>query len=449
MITHIDGHGQLVSEIALPGQRRSDLVAPANSNGVQLAADRFLLLVSILGFNGIDDNRGVCYQLRSGGYDGPVLREGLIDTTDGATAPREDGCRHVRQLGHPVVFGVPAGALIDGQVPPHANLFVFKCRTCLRIRHPNGHLLWGANHPAELFATTQDVFWCHFQLNDARDDIEFLDPLGPLRQRGYADGLPGRGDICDNSRLSSINQSYVQAVPYNAAHTEWVDVCHFNHSHKSGQTEPLLATLRYTYDPASHRYQWTDTGPAIGGGMFEGNISRWGDDWIISGRPRGGGRIGWCRVNDPLHDVVEPTFPDEPQTVAPLSVYHCADGVLRLFTSWDAISPYKKGGRNPLYCWAIDPDRGFFPTVHHIVFDPPLAIDSVTLAMGPQVHFAKLLPHCGGRQQTLIYCFRTNGLFNNDPAIGRRQMTPGEFPAVGLYYASVTYDNACASAWEF
>ena len=54
-----------------------------------------------------------------------------------------------------------------------------------------------------------------------------------------------------------MNQSFVQAVPLDAACTEWADVNHFD--------QRRVAALRYRYDPARHRYDWVETGPFVGG----------------------------------------------------------------------------------------------------------------------------------------------------------------------------------------
>jgi len=49
--------GKFIDDTRVPGERRQDGIAPAHGNGVQLSRNRFLTLVSTLGFRGVDDNR--------------------------------------------------------------------------------------------------------------------------------------------------------------------------------------------------------------------------------------------------------------------------------------------------------------------------------------------------------------------------------------------------------
>lgn len=445
MISRFEFKGQLVSECSIPGERRADNVAPAHPNGIQLSRDRFLLLISTLGFRGVDDALSILYQVREGDYDGPVIREGLFSKSINDWDPLGDGSRHVRQLGHPVAFGVPKGALIDGKPAPHANLFVAKWRVTARVLHPEGYLLWNS-HPGELTRRTSTVNWVQFRLNDDGDDIEIVQPEQQLRQRGFESG----DRFCAADDCEHINQSYVQAVPFNRDATEWVDVCHFNMGDGRDKHASKLAALKYRFNPSLRRYEWVEIGPRIAAQLFEGNISRWDDDWIICGRPIEQGPIGWVRMNDPFAGTPRVIFPPDVHTRAPLSVYRCADGALRLFTTDPRVSPYRKS-RNPLYCWEIDPDRNFAASTPRVAFDSlaagvPMPGEHDT---GPFVDMPKLLPHAGGSSQLLVFRIRAVGLMNNDPSHGFRPLTLEEFRATAIYASRVCYAEAHRSAWAW
>ena len=128
MIEAIEHCGKLIDECGLSGETRADWVAPAHGNGLPLSADRFLLLNSTLGFRGVDDNLSLTWQLRADRYDGPLVREGFFARSVNDWDALGDGRKFVRQFGHPVAFGVPRGALFNGQPARHANHFVvFTC----------------------------------------------------------------------------------------------------------------------------------------------------------------------------------------------------------------------------------------------------------------------------------------------------------------------------------
>ena len=82
--------------------------------------------------DGVDDDRSIVYQLRSGAPDGPVVKEGFLARSINDWEPLGDGKKYVRQFGHPVAFGVPKGALIGGKPAAHGNVFVAKCAALLQ-----------------------------------------------------------------------------------------------------------------------------------------------------------------------------------------------------------------------------------------------------------------------------------------------------------------------------
>ena len=222
MIKQMIHLGKLIDDCTLPGERRADQAAPAHGNGIQLSKDRFLVLNSTLRFRGCDDNASIVWQLRRDGYDGPVIKEGLFAKSIDDWYPLGDKYRCVKQHGHPGAFGVPKGALIDGAPAPHGNVFVVKWRKVARVFVPEGGYVMWQSEPREVRAKTQCVEWAQFRLNDAEDDLDILQPARALRQTGYEEGEA----VCELGS-AKMNQSYVQAVPFNWEATEWVDVNSF------------------------------------------------------------------------------------------------------------------------------------------------------------------------------------------------------------------------------
>src|SRR5690606_31154349 len=123
---------------------------------------------------GTDDNTSAIWQLRKDGFDGPIIKEGmLVQSVDDWYPPQLQG-RHrcVRQYGHPTAFGVPKGALIGGKRVPHENVFAVKWRKCGRVFVPEGGYIMWQTEPPEVRAATQCVEWTQFRLTDDENDIE-------------------------------------------------------------------------------------------------------------------------------------------------------------------------------------------------------------------------------------------------------------------------------------
>lgn len=433
MIERINYRGKLIHECSIPGESRSDDVCPAHPNGTQLSQSRYLVLYATRTYRGGDDDLSIVYQLREMAYDGPVLTEGLLAKSTNDWDPFGDGSRFVRQHGHPVAFGVPKGALIAGQPARTANLFVAKWRICARLVDPDtGFLLPSRSHP-EVTARTQGVEWVQFCLNEQEDDIEIIRSARPLRQRGYEQGSA----FCSTA-VGTMNQSFVQAVRFNDDGTEWADVNHFDRG--------LLGALKYRYDPQGGVYVWVESGPLIDEQLFEASLAHYEDSWIISGRPRGGGSIGWLRTMDPFGEMTQAARPSSPLNSSPLTAYTCPDGVLRLLTGDKEGSPYGLN-RNPLYIWDIDPDRGFVSTNRRLVFDTITAGLPIPVESRPTCDMAKLLPHSGGKEQTIIYRVRCG--LTNDPSHMGAVITETEKEAAGIYYATVKYTDSHPGSWQF
>ncbi len=157
MIRAIEHQGVLIREAGLPGETRAEDIVPAHPNGTQVSRNRWLLVYATRGFRGVDDDLSILYQLRSKTPDGTLVAEGVLAKWIDDWDPLGDGNHYVKQHGHPVVFGVPKGALVQGQPAPSANCFVAKWRQCARVLDPDtGHLVHGTSDP-ELKRRTQSV----------------------------------------------------------------------------------------------------------------------------------------------------------------------------------------------------------------------------------------------------------------------------------------------------
>ena len=178
--------GCLIHECSLPGERRTDDVFPAHPNGLQASRRTWLLLYATRGWRAVDDDRSIVYQLRRGAPDGELVKEGLLAASTDDWDTTGDGTPCVLQHGHPVLFGLPRGATVDGREPAHAGLFVAKWRIKAMGRFDPATGTVSRDH--DLWDRTQGVRWAQFRLNDREDDIEIVQPAGELRQEGYDQG---------------------------------------------------------------------------------------------------------------------------------------------------------------------------------------------------------------------------------------------------------------------
>lgn len=444
-IRSIEHQGVLINECSLPGEGRKDDVVPRHGSGIQVSRDRWLILYQTHGFRGVDDERSIVYQLRRGAPDGPVVKEGFLARAqadwhppgDGPTSPGGDRC-YFKQHGHMVAFGVPKGALINGRPAPHANLFVAKWRVLGRIWDRQRDYLEHASRDRQLMDRTQNVEWVQFRLNDQEDDIEIVQPVRLLRQAGYEQGAA----FC-SAPAAWMNQSFTPPVPWNQDRTEWADCNHFDRGR--------LAVLKYRYQPQLGRYEWVQTGPMIADpkqGLFEASLAQLGGQWVIGARLANGGGVAWTRCDDPFTNVPPPILVKEPAGGSPRTAFVCADGVLRLFTGDEASSPYRNG-RDPLYCWDVDPEENFAYSNRRVIFDSVQARIPIRRAASPKVDFCVLLPQHAAVQLAMhSLCTRSyNHPYENRPGIPA--VTAEEKTHCAIYYARIHYRGEPARVWEF
>ena len=390
----------------------------------------------------MDDDRSALWQIRDGAPDGPVVREGAFSLARDGWIPEGSSIPCFKQHGHPVVFGVPNGALIGGKVPPYANLFVAKWRV---LGIPTDRMRYTESNP------TVAVEWLQFRLNEGEDNLEILEPISRLRQKGFEEGpsfCAPRGAPCP----AWMNQTFVPAVPANHDASEWADVNHFEGSRS--------AALRYHYQPARHRYEWVETGPLIGGpeqGYFECSLIRLADrDWVIALRSRKQRRetgSSWIRTADPFTHLPAPIRSSIPHSDTPLPAFLCADGVIRLFANDHSLSAPPRGNRNPLRCWDVDPEN-FTLGNPRVIFDTFAAGLPMSPECNPGVDMAKLLPHTGGKEQYLAHRLRTGAvdmaITESDlPVLRKVLASPVEKQTVGVYYAKIVYTEPQPAAWTF
>ena len=465
MLQKLEHHGRLIGECPLPGEGFDNDVFPSHPNGIQVAEDRFLVIYATRGYRGVDDNLSVCYQLRDGDYDGNILAEGFLTRSTDDWDPFFDGHRYVRQHGHPVAFGVPAGARINGSVPAHAGLFAVKWRiVARRLREDEPHLMVDIDEHHDLTARTQGCEWMQIRLRADRSDVDVVEPPKALRQEGYEAGAY----LCQRD-VRTMNQSYTQPVPYTADGTEWADVNHFD-QHGYFGVPPTVAPLRYKYDPSRDRFRWVETGPLIDAGLFEASLvaprslgaSGADGNWIIEsrtkeggqraghwrpgGEPDFGGPVGWATLTDLFADTPEVIKPSEPRNNAPITAFRCADGEVRLLSGDPVASPYHNP-RNPLYIWDIDPDAGFVPSRRELVLDIVAAGIPIPEDDLPKCEMAKVLPHAGGTSQVVLHGIYPRSV--NQPYLTGRVADSEGKKHTGIYYARLHYDRDIPGVWQF
>ena len=430
MLDRIERKGKLIHECTVAGETRADDVFPGHANGIPLSRDRWLLVYATRGWRGVDDDRSVIYQLRKDRPDGDLIAEGLLRATDDAWDPLGDGSTLSRNHGHPVAFGVPKGAVIDGRPAPHANVFAVKWRVTARDLAPVAR---GHARDTDTSGRTQFVEWTQCRLNDAEDDIDILQPARPVRQVGCDAWAP----FCRHEDLAWMNQTFVQAAPFNDDATEWIDVNHF--------ADKRLAAMKYRFNADTGLYEWTEIGPLLKDPermMFEASIARAGDTFVIAARSDGG--ICWMRTSDPFAEEPAVTFTDRPNVNCPIAVYACADGALRLLTGDLDASPYGHG-RCPLYAWDVDADT--FAVGEPTVICDPIAEGILPRETGPRAEMCKLLPHMGGREQTLLWRIRTKNV--GRPYGDLPPVTPEWKEKHGIYRGTLVYSEDQPAMWPF
>ena len=438
-IEAVEHLGQFIRECPLPGHTRRDDVVPRQANAIQLSAARWLVLYATHGYRGVDDERSVIYQVRRDGPDGPVLKEdflarGEMDWKLPGLPPLPQGQVYYKQLGHVVAFGVPKGAIFGGKPAPHGNRFVIKWRVSARpVEATTGFMPFeGRDHTIGM-----RVEWMQCRLNDREDDLEIVQPAARFRQKGFEDG-----EAFCSAPVEKMNQSFCPPVPVDDDCTEWADANSFDRNR--------IAALKYRFNADRGLYEWIDTGPMIGGdprrSLSEASLVHLPDQWIVA--IRGRGEIAWARGKDPWSAWSPLAFTTDPPGYVPMTVMHCPDGVLRLFTN-DVRTNATRHIRDPLFFWDVDASRDFAVSNRRQIF----SVAQGKLPIRPESHakidFASLFP-LHGRTQSVVYGVSMRAM--NFPTEGSPDIpvqNAAEKDAAGLYYARITYRKAPPAQWQF
>jgi hypothetical protein len=452
LILSIEHNGVLVDACGLSGEQKQANIFPAHPSGMQLSRNRWLLLIATRGVRQHDDDHSIVYQLRADTPDGTLLREGFLQQTCSDWDPFQDGSSYVCLLRHAMGFGIPKGALIKGKPAQNANRFAaIWCRSAAGVLDSATGLY---TYNPELERKTLEVVWCQFRLNDTDDDIEILRKPEKMRQNGYASGTA----FCHAEQAGFMIANLVPPVPFNDNCCEWISAMH------SGIG---IMVVKFRYDDRTGIYEWVETGPArLGNEQFalsEPTLARGDDAWIIGvrvryinpqqvpdwagDRARDRGHTGWIKVEDPFREMPFPKIVEDPHREAPMTIYRCADGVIRLFSGDLKKSPYGQR-RDPIYCWDVNTDD-FSVSNRRVVFD---SVKAGVFPDDPKLprctSFACVFPHGGGAAQTVahrVMCYRY--LPEMDP--GNPPISPEQMLAHGIYYASIRYQNEYPPFWHF
>lgn len=431
--------GPLIRECTLPGETFKDDVVPRHANAIQVSKNRWLVVYSTHGFRGVDDERSIIYQLRREAPDGLVIKEGfLVQAKDNwrpeGVPPPPEGKTYFKQHGHMVSFGVPRGALRDGQPLPQANVFVAKWRVLARILDSKRDYL--EKTPPDLHLRTQAVEWVQFRLNDREDDIEIVQPVRVLRQKGYE-----KGEAFTSAAVAWMNQSFCPPVPFNRDASEWVDCNHFDRGR--------LAVLKYRFNPQTRLYEWVETGTLLADTkrqLSEASLLRLADGWLVAARSNAG-LVAWARTSDPFASWSPLVLAPAPAVSAPLTSFTCADGVVRLFTGDRNISP-QKYDRDPLYCWDVQVDRDFALSHRQTLFDSEQARLPMRRVVRPKIDFCELFP-LHGRTQLIVHGVSTRAYNHKYEGTSIPPVNAEEKRASGIYHARITYRQEPPPRWQF
>ena len=121
----------------------------------------------------------------------------------------------------------------------------------------------------------------------------------------------------------------------------------------------------------------------------------------------------------------------------------CPDGELRIFTGEPTVSPYHNA-RDPLYAWRVDPGD-FSVSDRRVVYDS-VAAGMLKVDCVPRLDMCKLVPHSGGRTQTVLFRIRVknvNHQYGSLPPI-----TPELKAKCAVYRAEITYSEDIPATWN-
>jgi hypothetical protein len=448
MIKEILYKGPLVTDTSIPGETKADGIVPAHGNVIQLSRKRWAIFIATKDPSGWDATRSIVYQVRGGSPDGTLLKEGRIQSYRSGWDPFDEGVSLRKSHGAPIAFGVPSGAVHQGKRMPNENVFVLKwsIRTLLerdgRLLTPELHAdQWPEGHT--YVRRLYRIEWLQFRLNDNGDDIEILQPISVLRQKGYEAGEA----YCSLAPDTYMNHVMTPPVPEDASCTVWLACDTFGPVPGQPSVHGRIAPVAFEWNGATGLYEWTRTGPLTGiPGILigESSISRIEDSWIVAARCfKTSAATAWYRTDDLFAGLGEPVMAGQKKWQSPRHSYRCADDELRIFLNNRAWSP-QSDRRNPLFAIDVDP-KTFAYNRRRVVCDARLEglpFDS------PYLDMSKLCPNQGNRQ---LIIFRTIDQFmtSSENFRGSDQERAVRLAPAGIHHAEILYHGRVADAWEF
>jgi len=448
MITKIEHLGKLIHECSLEGHTRADGCAPAHPNGYQISKNRWLITYSIRGWRGIDDEWALAFQIRDRAPDGKVIKEGLLRQKKNDWDPLASGEKMVRQYGHPVAFGIPRGAMINGQRPCNENIIALCWRVVGRYIDPKtGFLPHFTGDFDRIRLQTAWAEWMQVRLNAAEDDLEIVMPPQNLVQKGYEDSASGC--VIDSShRMVMV---FTPPIAFNQEKTEWVVCNHFeppnNHS--------KLGILKFSFNNQTKLYEWEKTSPLIEHQtepLCETTLVNLQDNrFLLVGRsvnPKSSAsKLAMLITDDLFKPNQQPKLLWGSEYVPPVSAFTCADGQIRFFSSRQSESP-NNIFRDPLFCWDLDVET-FNLSHKQIIFHAYETLPK-EFPRSRMCDFCKVFPHSGGSTQFFAHrVWTTSTLMPNEPHDDGHVVTELEKELCGVYYGKIHYDQDYPTAWNW
>jgi len=456
MIKNISSQGFYIESCSLAGETRQDDCIPAQHCTIQLRKDRWFVSYNTRGFRGNDDHRSVVYQVRANNSDGEVLSEGYLDPQTMDWDPLGDGSKYVKLCTHLTAFGVPEGARINGKRVDHEGCFAALWTRFPRVYDAErDYLLHDAE--AEIPDDGFRCVWVQFRLNETGNDIEIVQTLRNLQEKGY-EGSP---ILCRHEHLRIMNSGYVNPVPHNRDASDWVFLMHWNRGNIDH--EGVCTAIRFHWNPQTRLYEWDKTGPLLDApgdnGIFEGGIAPWKDEWLIAARmvPRHSSGNVWFRTDDLFGPTPDPVLSKEIRSSGPRTVYCFPDGKVRVFATDSEASPYAAEDgpdvRMPLHMLEINPDENFKVERIQVLFDSVREGLPIRLKDGrPCAHFCQVIPHQGGDRGYVSFSVRPKALRKHPVSFTgeyKGLVNDEEVRVSGVYYCELTYDRSYPATWSF
>lgn len=428
MIRRIDYQGVLIPESRTPGEGSADGMTPNYAQGMQVSKHRWLLLFDTVDCRGRDCWRAIFYQLRDGAPNGPVIKEDILVPMD--VVKTSEDVEWVRSHGQPAVFGVPKGALLEGSVPDHTNVFAITWFGLLAERRDENLQRVQAQEGLDPGLLNPGHEIMHVRLNDDEDDIEIIAQRRPMCP---ADGSKVHG------------HGWAQPVPDDAQCRTWLDSFSGRGDERDRVIGSRVAAIGHTWNASRREYEWVRTGPfeevKEGLRVSETNLVKLGEkDYVLAVRSfNQGGHTYWYRANDPFAGWG--VYTEALDTVGQRYAFRCADDVLRVFLNRQDMTPYGDR-RNPLYAFDVDPD-GFLYTQRHTVMDSRQIGLPLTEPFLDHVH---LFEPMGDRQLLTVRTITRRQVWRDDDGVPPSQE---EMDAAGIHYVEIVYDRPCPPRWIF